>query len=53
MRELTQVLVTLWTKDDPLFIHERYRIQLNFIFLVYLDPEPELVRSSWEVSVIG
>ncbi|KAI9725430.1 MAG: hypothetical protein M1834_001007, partial [Cirrosporium novae-zelandiae] len=33
--DLTNILVTLWTEDDPLFIHERNRIQLTFALLVY------------------
>jgi hypothetical protein len=30
--DLTRVLVTLWTKDDPIFIPERYRLQFTLIF---------------------
>jgi hypothetical protein len=30
--DLTRVLVTLWTKDDLIFIPERYRLQFTFIF---------------------
>ncbi|KAH0543790.1 hypothetical protein FGG08_001972 [Glutinoglossum americanum] len=33
--DLTEVLLTLWTKDDLIFIHERSRIQFTFIFHVY------------------
>jgi hypothetical protein len=33
--DLTRVLVTLWTKDDLIFISERYRLQFTFIFRVY------------------
>jgi hypothetical protein len=29
--DLTRVLVTLWTKDDPIFIPERYWLQFTFI----------------------
>jgi hypothetical protein len=29
---LTKVLVTLWTKDDLIFIPERYRLQVYFHF---------------------
>jgi hypothetical protein len=32
---LTKVLVTLWTKDDLVFIPERYRLQYTFILRVY------------------
>jgi len=32
---LTKVLVTLWTKDDLIFIPERYRLQYTFILRVY------------------
>ena len=32
---LTKVLVTLWTKDDLVFIPERYRLQDTFILRVY------------------
>ena len=34
-RELTRILLTLWTKDDLIFIPERYRIQSTFIVRVY------------------
>ncbi|EXJ72789.1 uncharacterized protein A1O5_03936 [Cladophialophora psammophila CBS 110553] len=34
-RDLTRLLVTLWTKDDLIFIHERYRIQFTLITCVY------------------
>jgi hypothetical protein len=33
--ELTRLLVALWTKDDPIFIHDRYRLQFTFIFCIY------------------
>ena len=33
--DLKRVLVTLWTKDDLIFIPERYRLQFTFIFRVY------------------
>jgi hypothetical protein len=33
--DLTRVLVTLWVKDDLIFIPERYRLQFTFIFRVY------------------
>ena len=34
-RELTRILLTLWTKDDLIFIPERYRVQFTFIIRVY------------------
>ena len=34
-RELIRILLTLWTKDDLIFIPERYRIQFTFIVRVY------------------
>ena len=34
-RELTRILLTLWTKDDLIFNPERYRIQSTFIVRVY------------------
>ena len=35
MRDLTRVLLTLWTRDDLMFIPERYRVQTTFIVHVY------------------
>jgi hypothetical protein len=35
VRALTRVQVTLWTKDDLIFIPERYRIQTTFIINVF------------------
>ena len=35
VRALTRVQVTLWTKDDLMFIPERYRIQTTFIINVF------------------
>jgi hypothetical protein len=35
VRALTRVQVTLWTKDDLMFIPERYRIQSTFIINVF------------------
>ena len=32
---LTKVLVNLWTKDDLIFIPERYRLRYTFILRVY------------------
>ena len=34
-RDLTRILITLWTQDDLIFIPERYRIQFTFIIRVY------------------
>ena len=34
-RDLTRLLLTLWTKDDLSFTPERYRIQFTFIIRVY------------------
>ena len=34
-RDLTRVLLTLWTRDDLIFIPERYRVQITFIVHVY------------------
>lgn len=33
--DLTNILVSLWTDDDPMFIHPRYRVQLTFAILIY------------------
>ncbi|KAI9767321.1 MAG: hypothetical protein M1840_005730 [Geoglossum simile] len=33
--DLTEILLTLWTKDDLIFIHERNKVQFTFIFHVY------------------
>lgn len=33
--DLTNILVSLWTNDDPIFIHPRYRVQLTFAILIY------------------
>ena len=33
--DLTEILLTLWTKDDLIFIYKRNRIQFMFIFHVY------------------
>lgn len=33
--DLTNILVSLWADDDPVFIHPRYRVQLTFVILVY------------------
>lgn len=35
VRALTRVQVTLWTKDDLIFIPERYRIQTTLIINVF------------------
>jgi hypothetical protein len=34
-RDLTRILVALWTQDDLLFIPEHYRIRFMFIIRVY------------------
>ncbi|KAJ4507488.1 hypothetical protein HRR83_004066 [Exophiala dermatitidis] len=34
-RDLNRVLLTLWTRDDLIFIPERYRVQVTFIIHVY------------------
>lgn len=34
-RDLNRILLALWTRDDLVFIHERYRIQFTFIIRVY------------------
>ncbi|THC92169.1 hypothetical protein EYZ11_008356 [Aspergillus tanneri] len=33
--DLTNILVSLWNDDDPVFIHPRYRVQLTFAILIY------------------
>jgi hypothetical protein len=33
--DLTRVLLALWTRDDLIFIPERYRVQTTFIIHVY------------------
>ncbi|EAW12595.1 uncharacterized protein ACLA_010210 [Aspergillus clavatus NRRL 1] len=33
--DLTNIFVSLWTDDDPMFIHPRYRVQLTFAILIY------------------
>jgi hypothetical protein len=35
-RDARRILKALWTKDDPIFIPHRYRIQFHYIFLEYL-----------------
>ena len=35
LRDLTRLLVTLWTEDDLIFVHERYRLQFTLIFRMY------------------
>jgi len=35
VKDLTRIKLTGWTKDDPKFIPERYRIQFDFIIDVY------------------
>ncbi|KAL4958731.1 uncharacterized protein BDV14DRAFT_186161 [Aspergillus stella-maris] len=33
--DLTNILVSLWNDDDPLFIHPRYRVQMTFTIQIY------------------
>ena len=33
--DLTNILVSIWTDDDPFFIHERNRVQMTFALLLY------------------
>lgn len=33
--DLTNIIVSMWTDDDPVFIHERHRIQMTFAILIY------------------
>jgi hypothetical protein len=40
---LTKVLVTLWTKDDLIFITEQYRLQYTLILRIYCWTEARLV----------
>lgn len=35
VRDLARVLLALWTRDDLIFIPERYRVQTTFIIHVY------------------
>jgi hypothetical protein len=35
IKDLTRVLLALWTRDDLIFIPERYRVQTTFIIHVY------------------
>jgi hypothetical protein len=34
-RDLNRISLTVWSRDDLIFIHERYRIQFTFIIRVY------------------
>jgi hypothetical protein len=34
-KDLTRLLITLWTKSDLSYIPERYRVQFTFIINVY------------------
>jgi hypothetical protein len=34
-QDATRIILTAWTKDDLIFIPERYRVQFTFIFNVY------------------
>ena len=33
--DLTNILVSIWTDDDPFFIYERNRVQMTFALLLY------------------
>lgn len=35
LRDLTRLLLTLWTEDDLIFVHERYLLQFTLIFRIY------------------
>lgn len=35
VRDLTRILLALWTYDDLIFIHERHRVQATFLIHVY------------------
>jgi hypothetical protein len=39
---LTRVLVTVWSKDDLIFVPKRCRLQFTFIFRVYYWAGPGL-----------
>jgi hypothetical protein len=34
-RDLIELLVSIWTLDDPMFIHERNRVQLTLTILIF------------------
>ncbi|KAI9770979.1 MAG: hypothetical protein M1840_002683 [Geoglossum simile] len=34
-RDLIELLISIWTLDDPMFIHERNRVQLTFTILIF------------------
>jgi hypothetical protein len=34
--DLTNILVSLWIDDDPIFIHPKYRVQMTFAILYIL-----------------
>jgi hypothetical protein len=42
VRDLTRVLLALWTYDDLIFIHERYRVQTTFLIYVYCWTEARI-----------
>ncbi|KKA25166.1 hypothetical protein T310_0806 [Rasamsonia emersonii CBS 393.64] len=33
--DLTNIIFSMWTDDDPVFIHKRHRIQMTFAILIY------------------
>ena len=35
-RDARRILKAPWTKDDPIFIPHRYRIQFHYIFIEFL-----------------
>ena len=35
-RDARRILKTPWTKDDPIFIPHRYRLQFHYIFIEFL-----------------
>jgi hypothetical protein len=41
-RDARRILKVFWTKDDPIFIPHRYRIQFYYIFLEYLRTKAQL-----------
>jgi hypothetical protein len=51
LRDLTPVL-TVWTQDDLIFIHERYRLQFTLIFGCTAGPGLGWLPFSQEVSAI-
>jgi hypothetical protein len=33
--DLSNIIVSIWKDDDPIFVHPRYRVQLTFAILIY------------------